>query len=129
MHWLRWNAVGLFALVLAVVAVVGGAEAVRAGALRDEQVRAIPRRLARGEADLAEQHQRAATALSEYADVTRAVAYRFAGLAAVAAALHVSRSRPNMWLAGLTVLFAAGAVALALESRAEPNPAPAAGRA
>lgn len=125
MQWLRRNAVGLLGLALAVVAVVGGAEAYRAGVWRDEQARAIPRRLERGEADLAEQHRKSVAALSGYADVTRTVAYRFAGFAAVIGALHASRSRPSLWLTGVTAVLAAGAVGLAVESRVEPGAAPA----
>ena len=123
MQWLRRNAVGLLGLALAVVAVVGGAEAYRAGVWRDEQARAIPRRLERGEADLAEQHRRSVAALSGYADVVRSVAYQFAGLAAAAGVLHASRSRPSLWLTGVVAVLAVGAAVLAYESRAEPGAA------
>lgn len=118
MKWLRQHALEVLGLVLAVVAVVAGAEAYRAGVRRDEQARAIPRRLERGEADLAEQHRKSAKVLSEYADVTRTVAYSFAGLAATAWATHAGRFRPTPWLTGLTAVLAAGAIVLALESRA-----------
>ena len=128
MQWLRRNAVGLFGLALAVVAVAGGAEAYRTGVRRDEQARAIPRRLEGGEADLAEQHRKSVAALRDYADVTRTVAYNFAGLAVAAGALHSIRSRPSLWLTWVMVVLAVGAVALALESRAEPGDAADRGR-
>lgn len=120
MQWLRRNAVGLLGLVLAIAALVSGAEAYWAGVRRDEQARAIPRRLERGEVELAEQHRKTVAALSGLADVTRTVAYNFAGLAVVAGILQAGRSRPNLWLIGATAVLAAGAVALAFESRADP---------
>ena len=93
MQWLRRNAVGLLGLALAVVAVTSGAEAYRTGVRRDEQARAIPRRLERGEADLAEQHRKTVSVLSGYADVTRTVAYNFAGLAvATDASMYAARA-------------------------------------
>jgi hypothetical protein len=123
MQWLRQNAVGLLGLALAAVAITSGAEAYRSDVRRDEQARAIPRRLERGEAELAEQHRRSVAALRDYADVTRTVAYSFAGLAAAAGALHAVRPRPSWWLIGATAVLAVGAVALALGSRAEPSAA------
>ena len=129
MQWLRRNAVGLLGLALAVVAVASGAEACRSGVRSDEQSRAIPRRLVRGEADLAEQHRKSVAALSGLADVTRTVACNFAGLAAAAGVLHASRSRPSLWLTGATAVLAVGAVVLALESRAEPGAAGDGGKA
>lgn len=117
MQWLRWNAIGVFGLALAVVSVAGGAEAYRAGVRRDEQARAIPRRVERGEADLAEQHRKAVAALDDLADVTRTVAYSFAGFAAVAGVAHAGRSRRSLWLTGVTAVLAVGAIVLALESR------------
>jgi hypothetical protein len=119
-QWLRRNAVGVFGLVLAVIALVAGVEAYRTGVWRDEQARAIPRRLERGETDLAEQHRKSVAVLGGYADVVRTVAYLFAGFAAVAGVLHTTRSRPSLWLTGVVVVLAVGAVALAYGSRAEP---------
>jgi hypothetical protein len=92
MWWVRRYWVGLLGLVLALTAIASGVESYRAGLRRDEQASAIPRRLERGETDLAEQHRRAVAGLSEYADVTRTVAYSFAGLAVAAVALQVARS-------------------------------------
>lgn len=120
MQWLRANAVGLTGLLLALVAMAGGVEAYRAGVWRDEQARAIPRRLERGEADLADRHRKSVTVLSEYSDVTRSVAYSFAGFAAVVAAMHVKRPRPSFWLAGVLAVLVVGAVGLAFASRADP---------
>ena len=119
-QWLRRNAVGVLGLALAVVAIAAGAEAYRTGDERDEQARAILRRLERGETDLAEQHRRSVAALSGYADAVRSVAYLFVGLAAAAEVLHASRSRPSLWLTGVVAVLAVGAVVLAYESRAEP---------
>lgn len=119
MQWFRRNAVGLFALTLAVVAFTSGAEAYRSGIQRDEQARAIQRRLERGEVDLAEQHRKSAIALSSYADVTRSVAYSFAGLAAAAWVLHAIRSRPSLRLASVIGVLTVAAVLLALQSRTE----------
>ncbi|MBY0456922.1 MAG: hypothetical protein K2V38_06265 [Gemmataceae bacterium] len=95
MRWVRRNWVGLLGLALAGVAVVSGVESHRAGLRRDEQAATIPRRLERGEADLAEQHRKAVSVLDDYASVTRTVAFSFAGLAAAAVALQVARSRPS----------------------------------
>jgi hypothetical protein len=120
MRLLRANAVGLLGLLLAIVALAGGAEAYRAGVRRDEQSRAIPRRLERGEADLAEQHRKSVAVLSNYSDVTRSVAYSFAGFAAVVGAMHVKRPRPSFWLAGVLIVLVMGAVGLAYASRADP---------
>lgn len=117
MQWLRRNTLGLLGLTLAVVAIASGAEAYRSGVRRDEQSRAIPRRLERGEADLAEQHRRSVTALSGYADVTRTVAYCLAGLAVIAGALNATRSQSSPWLIGVVIILAVGAVVLAYASR------------
>jgi hypothetical protein len=123
MQWLRANAVGLAGLLLALVAFAGGLEAYRAGVRRDEQSRMIPRRLERGESDLAEQHRKSVAVLSEYSNVTRSVAYSFAGFAAVVGAMHVKRPRPSMWLTAVLAVLVAGAVGLAYASRANPVPA------
>lgn len=127
MQWLRRNAVGLLGVALGVVALAIGAEAYRTSVRRDEQARAIPRRLERGEADLAERHRRSVEVLTEYADALRAVTYYAAGFAAMAAVWHVSRGRPNLWLTGLTAVLILGAVSLALASRPEPGAAADAG--
>lgn len=119
MLWLRRNWVGVLGMLLALIAVGGGVESLRAGIRRDQQAAAIPRRLERGEADLAEQHRKSVAVLSEYADVTGTVAFSFTGLAATAVALSLARSRPSLWLIGITVVLSIGAVALAFVSRAK----------
>src|SRR5262249_54766631 len=124
MQWLRRNTVGVLGLALAVVALAAGAEAYRVGVLRDEQARAIPRRLERGEADLADQHRRSVAALSSYAEGVRPVAYLFAVLAVPMAVLHARWSRPSRWVAVMAVLLAVGAAVLAYESSAEAEPRP-----
>jgi hypothetical protein len=118
MSWLRTNAVGLLALALAVVALALGFDAHRTAVRRDEQARAVERRLERGEADLAEQHRRGADVLRDLADVLRTLTYYAAGAAIVVGAWDVWRRWPNLWLTGATALLAVGAIALAVGSRA-----------
>ena len=116
MNWLRRNAVGVLGLALAALALALGASAYRYGAQRDDQARAIPFRLQRGETDLAERHRRAVKALSGLADALRTLTF-YAAVSAVVAAVWAVQHRPNLWLPGSAIVLAAGAVALALGSR------------
>jgi len=116
--WVRRNVIGLLGLMLAVVSVALGADAYRSGVQRDEQARGIRLRLERGEADLADRHRRAVAALSVIADTERMLTFYAAGAALAAGAWGARRPRSNLWLAGATVVLAAGAIVLAIESRA-----------
>src|SRR5262245_61185079 len=114
MLWVRRNAVGLFGLALAFAALAVGAEAYRTGVRRDEQARAIPRRLERGEAELAEQHRKSIAVLTGYADALRPVTFYIAGVAAIVGVWQLRRSQPTVWLTVAVLVFAVGAVVLAL---------------
>ncbi len=117
MNWLRRNWVGLIGWAFAAVALASGASAYHYAAQRDEQARAIPHRLQRGEADLAKQHERAVEVLSGLVDALRSVTFSFAAFAAVVAAWG-ARRHPNVWLIAATAVQVVAAVGLALASSA-----------
>lgn len=120
MNWLRRNLVGLTGVALALAALALGASAYRHGVRRDEQARGVALRLNRGEPEMAERHREGAAALGELADVLRSLAF-YAAAAAVAVGAWGVGSRTSLWPTGATAVLAAGAVALALGSRAEPR--------
>ena len=124
MIWARRNRVGLLGLVLALAAFAIGTEGYRSGVRRDEQERAISRRLARDEAESAERHRESVAALSEYVAVLRPLAFCVAGAAMVAGAWTLCRRQPAVWLSGAVFILAAGAVLLAHGSRPGPGEAP-----
>lgn len=121
MLWMRRNAIGLIGVVLAIVAIATGAEAYCIGWQRDEQLRVIPQRLERGEAELAEQHRKSVRILNSYADALRPVSFYAAGVAVVVGFWHLRRGQPTRWLTAAVVVLAVAAVLLALGSTPTPD--------